>query len=63
MMNRLNELFEKLKLSVEETEVLDVGVVEAIISALQANDGEEISVKFLRSIIPLNIQITLLRLN
>lgn len=42
MMNRLNELFEKLKLSVEETEVLDVGAVEAIISALQANDGEEI---------------------
>jgi len=40
MMNRLNELFEKLKLSVEETEVLDVGAVEAIINALQANDEQ-----------------------
>ena len=42
-MNRLSELFVKLKLSVEETKGLDVGAVEAIISALQANNGEEIS--------------------
>ena len=41
-MNRLSELFEKLKLSAEETKGLDDGAVEAIISALQANNGEEI---------------------
>ena len=44
-MNRLSELFEKLKLSTEaeESRGLDMGAVEAIINALQANDGEEIS--------------------
>lgn len=42
-MNRLSELFEKLKLSAEETKGLDVGAVDAIIKALQANNGEEIS--------------------
>ena len=42
-MNRLSELFVKLKLSVAETKGLDVGAVEAIISSLQANNGEEIS--------------------
>lgn len=39
-MNRLSELFVKLKLSVEETKGLDVGAVEAIISALQANNEQ-----------------------
>ena len=41
-MNHLSELFEKLKLNAEETKILDVGAVEAIIGALQANNGEEI---------------------
>ncbi|KAL9957921.1 hypothetical protein ACROYT_G034877 [Oculina patagonica] len=37
-MNRLSELFEKLKLSVEETKGFDVGAADTIISALQSNN-------------------------
>lgn len=39
-MNRLSELFVKLKLGVEETKGLDVEAVEAITSALQANNEQ-----------------------
>lgn len=42
-MNRLSEVFEKLKINAEETKDLEVGAVEAIINALQENNGEEIS--------------------
>ena len=42
-MNHLSELFEKLKLTAEETKGLDLGAVDGIISVLQANNGEEIS--------------------
>lgn len=39
-MNRLSELFVKLKLGVEETKGLDVEAVEAITSVLQANNEQ-----------------------
>ena len=39
-MNCLTELFEELKLSVEETKGIDVGATDAIITALQNNNGE-----------------------
>jgi len=42
-MNRLSEHFEKLKLGAEESRGLDMGAVEAIINALQANNGKDIS--------------------
>lgn len=40
-MNRLTELFEKLKLRAGETKRLDEGAAENIITALQENNGEE----------------------
>lgn len=40
-MNRLSELFEKLKLSSEDAKGLDEGAAENIITALQENNGEE----------------------
>jgi len=42
-MNRLSELFEKLKIGAEESRSLDMGAVEDIINALQANNGKDIS--------------------
>lgn len=39
-MNRVSELFEKLKINAEETKGLDVGAVEAIINALQENNEQ-----------------------
>jgi len=39
-MKELCELFEKLKLHVEQTNELDLGAADSIISALQTKDGE-----------------------